>query len=507
MRRARVAAVIALIAGALVTTIIVIGAAGSAPYQLRLRVPDASGLTPNQDVKIDGVRAGQVESVQLGSDDQAEIEMVLDPNAGTVSSDATARIRSVSVLGEKYIEVERGSGDRQMPSGALIRPGKPALVELDDVLNTLDAGTAARLRVILAEGGLALTGRAKSVRELLGNLPDGMEQVSALLDEATADNHSLARAVEAGDRVLAAASARRDDLGRLVDEASGALQATADRRLALGEAVSEAPATLVHLRGSLGLLERASKSLEPTSDRLRAAARPVDRTLRVLPAFAGAAVPTLRSARATAPALTRIATAARPTVRHLRPVARRLAEVLRAADPLVQGLNKGLTDDLLYFAQTWARVTQRSDGLGHLFGVEVTVNEDTVKVIVDRVLSADAKERHRSPAKPSRPAQVAPAPARRPAIPGIPNVEKLVCKTVDGVSKLVPGEVGRHTPAPVREAGRLVCPDGNGGPATPPNIGDILDNPLGSNGVPQVPKPPADGSSDAQALMDYIFGS
>jgi phospholipid/cholesterol/gamma-HCH transport system substrate-binding protein len=506
-----------LVAVLLVVAICATGCGGGkGDYELKMRVSDAAGLRSHQDVKIDGVRAGTVTAVDLGKGDQAEITMRLEPGAAPVGRGATGRIRSVSVLGEKYVDLTPDRNGTPMPSGSWLPTGsQPVPVELVDVLNSLDASTQARLRMLLVEGGIALTGRGADVADLLRVLPRGMGQVGQLIDDASKDNASLERVVSAGDRVISDLSSNRAALGRLVGSASAAFTSTAERRQELGAAVAEAPATLSQLRESLGRLQTTAGSLAPAADRLAATSPALTRALASLPGFADAAVPTLNAARATAPDLSRVATAATPTVKRLRPVAAKGADTLEHAYPLIRDLDRGLANDALYFLQTWARVTQRADGLGHLFGAQIVVGDDTVRMITDRVASNLAgaqknnKQAPKQAPKPSTPTpQAQPKPAPQKLTPAV--IEKL-CQTVDklapAVTKALQKVTGKDKPC-------AAAKPGSGADQPPASLGDTLKGLLDRVTSPQKQAPEASAqqtqngeSQTVAALVDYLFGS
>lgn len=510
----------ALLGTALAATALVAAGCGDDGYELTLRVDDASGLRKDQDVKIDGVRAGTVTGVQLTKGDRAEIRMRLDPGAAPVGRAATGRIRSVSVLGEKYVDLVPDRKGGPLPSGSRLRADRhPTPVELDDVLNTLDASTRTRLRMLLVEGGIALTGRGEDVASLLRVLPKGMDEVGALIADASRDVAALERVVVAGDRVIGDLAAERSKLGELVDTAAGAFSSTAERRAAVGQTIAESPATMTQLRTSLDRLEATAVSLRPAARRLRAASPALEASLRTLPAFARDATPALEAATDAAPDLSRLARAATPTVRRLKPVAAKGADTLEHAYPLVRDLDRGLADDALYFLQTWARVTQRSDGLGHLFGAQIIVGDDTVRMITDRVASNLADQKRKSAPKKDGPVPAKPGrPAARPAVPpNLPVTEDTVEKLCEVVDRTLD-----KTPAAVRERLRKLtgrenpCPPAGDQPQRPPGdaakpigeaVGDLLDGIGRQANAPKTPAGENNGDQTVSALVDYLFGS
>jgi phospholipid/cholesterol/gamma-HCH transport system substrate-binding protein len=75
----------------------------------KARFTDASGLIPGSDVRIAGVRVGQVSDVQVADRNQAEV---------TFSVDEGRKIPSASIFAIKYLDISRGSG----PIGATLAP-------------------------------------------------------------------------------------------------------------------------------------------------------------------------------------------------------------------------------------------------------------------------------------------------------------------------------------------------------------------------------------------------
>jgi hypothetical protein len=397
-----------------------------------------------------------------------------------------------------------------MPSGSWLTPIKQsAPVELDDVLNTLDAPTRERLRILLIEGGVGLTGRGDDVRELLRILPRGMDQLGRLISDASADNAALERVVQAGDRVIGTLATRRRDIGEAISSARAAFTATGDRRADLGRSVAQAPATLRQLRTSLVRVRRTAGALQPAADRVTATAAPLEAALRGLPGFATSAVPALRAAKAAAPDLSRLALAATPTVRHLEPVSAKAASALQHAYPLVRDLDRGLANDALYFLQTWARVTQRSDGLGPLFGAQIIVGDDTVRQIVDRVASnlthpatkvRPSVDRHPTPRPDTKPST--------PATPPRPAVKDTVCHVLDKVTGTVGALVQKLTdPGNQKPPSATKACDQKGAspPASPPPtqqanpVAKVVDKLTGGDS--------RNSDTAVSALVDYLFGS
>src|SRR5713101_5233639 len=74
---------------------------GSQVYQLSADVPDAAGLLANNDVLINGVKVGKIDSIQPVNG-KAHIVVGFNDNHGPIYRDAVAQVRIKNLLGETY---------------------------------------------------------------------------------------------------------------------------------------------------------------------------------------------------------------------------------------------------------------------------------------------------------------------------------------------------------------------------------------------------------------------
>lgn len=122
-------ATVTLLATALLAaTIANLGGAGGT--EVKARFTDVTGVNVGDDVRVAGVRVGQVTNVDVVDRRLAELTMaVTTPNALPASSTATVRYRNI--VGQRYIALGQGTG----PLTATMKPGdtiplertKPAL--------------------------------------------------------------------------------------------------------------------------------------------------------------------------------------------------------------------------------------------------------------------------------------------------------------------------------------------------------------------------------------------
>jgi phospholipid/cholesterol/gamma-HCH transport system substrate-binding protein len=488
----------ALAAAVAVAAAAILLGGGERPYVVTAVYADGSGLTKDYDVKIDGVPAGTITRVDLDAEDHAVLTLELDKGAVPIGAGATAFARPANLLGEKYVDLHLGDRRRPQPSGTVIpiaRTGTP--VELDDVLNTLDAGTRARLRILINEAGTALAGRGADLNALLAALPGGLDDTRRVVDDVNSENARVRRTISAADRVAAAVDGRRDDLQRVVTDAATALGAVAERRQQLGAAVAGAPPALAQLNGTFGDLRRASSDLVPAGRALRSAAPPLRQVLAALPSFSEQTAGTLREAQDLAPTLSRLGRQATPDVRRLGTTAHRLGAFAGDLAPVVRGLDRGVLRDAIGLMHGWSRVIARSDGLGHIFRVRVNVDQELLTSALTRYMRRAPKLTPHAPAS-ALPPGAATAPQHPPAGGGtakrpLPAVKEAVGKVGDAVKDTV-GKVDDAVKGTVGKTNDTVK-----GVVNP-----LLDKlGRGKRGAAA----PRSGGSDALRLFDYLFGS
>ena len=112
----------------LATTIGNIGFGGKSTYKAVFG--DVTGLLPGNEVRIAGVRVGQVESLELNDRQLAEVEFSLDGDR-RIAESAVLRLRYRNIVGERYIAVTEGTGS----SDPLEEGGT---IPLDQTRNALD---------------------------------------------------------------------------------------------------------------------------------------------------------------------------------------------------------------------------------------------------------------------------------------------------------------------------------------------------------------------------------
>ena len=128
-------------------------------YVLKASFDDAGGLDGGRDVTIAGVRVGKVTGVRY-TGGRAVADLELDDDAeGRVHRDARVAIVPRSALQDQTVEITPGSRGGVLEDGDHITASATATpVQLDSVLETLDADSRAQLQILLRQLRTGLRG-------------------------------------------------------------------------------------------------------------------------------------------------------------------------------------------------------------------------------------------------------------------------------------------------------------------------------------------------------------
>ena len=138
---------------------------------MNVEFSNASGLLHSNDVRVAGVKAGQVTSLK-NQGGMAVVTIQMEPKYLPVYRDAHAIVRPKNLLGETYVEIDRGS-----PSAGEFREGQTIAldhtitpVQIDEVLNALDPDTRTKLQIVINSLGEATAARGQDLNLSAGDL-------------------------------------------------------------------------------------------------------------------------------------------------------------------------------------------------------------------------------------------------------------------------------------------------------------------------------------------------
>lgn len=188
----------------------------SSGYSLDARFASAGqGLIAGSDVKVRGVRIGQVQSVRLAGG-RALVTLHIDDGV-RVPASASAAVRPVSLFGPKYVELIPGAGER---TGPWLAPGA----------TVTQTTSAVELGDILARSYPVLTAiDPQELAIVVDTLAQGVEGMGPQLGDTVVN----------GRRVADMLAARSPDIASMIDNFAGVAGQVAPRSPRLVDALRD----------------------------------------------------------------------------------------------------------------------------------------------------------------------------------------------------------------------------------------------------------------------------
>ncbi len=177
----------------------------------RIMFPNAAGLAEDNPVQLNGVTVGKVDRILLSERPESEmLEVRISVErryANRLRRDSLARIKTLGLLGDKYVEITSGS-----PGAVLLNPGDEIPAALPtDVDDLIASGADVVDHIVLTAQSLStILGRMERGEGLLGEL------VAARDDERITD--TVIRTLESVERLTNEVEAGGGVLGRLLTD-------------------------------------------------------------------------------------------------------------------------------------------------------------------------------------------------------------------------------------------------------------------------------------------------
>src|SRR5438270_1676444 len=150
---------------------------GNHPYTVTAYFLSAEGLTPQNDVVINGARVGKVSSVAIAPDNGpsqggAQVVLEVEGSAAPLHRGTRATIRPKGLLGNPFVELTPGPPSAAtIPSGGTLPLQDTASpVDLDQVMDLFDPQTRARIQTLTREGGTALADRGSDLNPCMADI-------------------------------------------------------------------------------------------------------------------------------------------------------------------------------------------------------------------------------------------------------------------------------------------------------------------------------------------------
>ncbi|MFE7424465.1 MCE family protein [Streptomyces sp. NPDC057545] len=222
------------------------GVGGTSSYKARFT--DVTGLVVGDSVRIAGVKVGQVESIEVADRRLAEVGFTVRKGRGLPAS-ATASIKYLNMVGQRYIDLDRGAGPvgESLAAGSTIPVSRttPAL-DLTQLFNGFQplfeglsppdvnelAGSI--VQVLQGEGGTvdsilqhvgSLTGTIAAKDKAIGEVIENLNTVLKTVNDREAGFDDLVVTLR---KLVSGFAGDREPLGRAVTAMGALTTVTAD---------------------------------------------------------------------------------------------------------------------------------------------------------------------------------------------------------------------------------------------------------------------------------------
>jgi len=224
-------------------------------------ISDVTGLLENDDVRVAGVRVGQVERIRLHEGNRAKVTFSVNADgvfAAGLPSSTRVNVRYRNLMGQRYLALTEGPGapnDYLRPGGTIpISQTQPAL-DLTVLFNgfrplftALEPGEVNKLAFQIVQ---TLQGEAGTVNSLLAH-------VASLTNTLADRDRVIGQVITNLNQVLGTIEARHTEVDRMITDLRGLVSGIAGDRQAIFDSV----AAINQLTGTTaGLLRQARPAL------------------------------------------------------------------------------------------------------------------------------------------------------------------------------------------------------------------------------------------------------
>jgi phospholipid/cholesterol/gamma-HCH transport system substrate-binding protein len=360
---------------------------GSGSETVVAKFVSAAPLVKGNQIKVDGIVVGTVEDLRVRNG-LAEVTMELDPEAMPLHSDAKFIIRPATLLGERFVDLDRGTASAPLLDTSRVVPTSQTgqNVGLDDVLNTFDDPTGAGLAALFTTLGTGVRGNGKQVDETITTLAPSMQQIEGLAAVLKNHNELLGALVQDSEPILGALA---DNNGQSMDKLVGAsdrlLAASAAKQAELDDVLKELPGTLESGSDALKQLSKTADDATPTLKELKPFTKNLDDFSDELRDFSEALDPALASSQQVLDRADQLLLQAQRPSDDLRVASPDLETAVEGTRKVVHGLSEN-RDTMFDFIRNWALNLNGFDGISHYWRVALALNSDSWTALIDTIL-------------------------------------------------------------------------------------------------------------------------
>jgi virulence factor Mce-like protein len=220
-------------------------------YRVAAVFKTGADLVPGDDVTMAGLRVGRVEALtpQSGA---VKVGLLLHGDFTPLHRDARAVIRQKNLLGETYVELNRGtsSAGTIADGGTIDEHHTLTPVEVDQVLNALDPQVRDQLDIVINTLGQATAGRGSDMNASAGDLSSIAIDLQALAHTLASNSDHLDALIADLRKVMETLAAWHADFRAMIADWDNVMAALASRERNL-------QGTIVEQDRVMGILDQA----------------------------------------------------------------------------------------------------------------------------------------------------------------------------------------------------------------------------------------------------------
>lgn len=225
---------------------------GRGYYNLHAEFDDANNLSNHYEVRLSGVRAGQILNPRV-ENGKAVVDLKLDDKFKPLPVDSKLQVRLRSAVGVRYLEIFPGKSTQMLKEGDTIKSTAVRdSVALDEVLGTFDRDTRARTQDLLRELGNGTASRGNDLNDAIRDTPRLLKGLATTSNAITSrPGQQMSGFIRNGAQVAAGFDDASQDIVAGFRPETAALKIFTDARSGVQGTLSQGKTTLASLRTTL----------------------------------------------------------------------------------------------------------------------------------------------------------------------------------------------------------------------------------------------------------------
>ena len=301
------------------------------PGAYTVELDNAFGLIEGADVKVAGVRAGQIKKFRIDPKTyRALVDIEIGQRGfGDLRKDVFCESRPQSLIGEYFLDCLPGKSDEKLPPGSTIPVEQTgSTIPADLINNIMRRPYRERFSILIGELGAALAARGPELNETIRRANPALRETDKVLRELAEQRAVIRDLTDNAEDVVVALADKKTEVTRFIAEARDTARASAERAEDIEGQFQRFPTFLRELRPTMRLLGEAADRQRPALANLARSAPLLRTFFDELGPFSEASRPAFRTLAAASRRGRSAVKAGTPRVAELAAFAKLLPEVV-----------------------------------------------------------------------------------------------------------------------------------------------------------------------------------